>query len=89
MRHVARSVAVSEQVRGYAVRLVMATQPSSLYAPPTITRSVALGASPRGAQALLLLGKVRAILDGRFAVSCQDIREVIHPVLRHRIFTEL
>jgi MoxR-like ATPase len=85
MRRIVRSVPVSEQVRGYAIRLVMATQPGSPHAVAAINRAVALGASPRGAQALLLLGKVRALLGGRFSVSCQDIRDVAMPVLRHRI----
>ncbi|HQA00641.1 MAG TPA: AAA family ATPase, partial [Phycisphaerae bacterium] len=85
MRRIVRSVPVSEQVRSYAIRLVMATQPGSPHAVAAVNRAVALGASPRGAQALLLLGKVRALLGGRFAVSCQDIRDVALPVLRHRI----
>ena len=46
---------------------------------------VALGASPRGAQSLLLAGKVRALLNDRFAVSCDDIRDVALPALRHRM----
>ncbi len=85
MRRVVRSVPVSEQVRGYAIRLIMATQPGSRYASKAINNAVELGASPRGAQGLLLMGKVRALLGGRFAVSCQDIRDVALPVLRHRI----
>ncbi len=85
MRRIARGVAVSPQVRSYAIRLVMATQPGSPHAPAAINRAVALGSSPRGAQGLLLLGKVRALMGGRFAVSCQDIRDVALPVLRHRI----
>jgi MoxR-like ATPase len=64
---------------------VMATQPSSPYAPAAVQRAVSLGASPRGAQGLLLVGKVRALLGGRFAVSCQDVRDAAYPVLRHRI----
>ncbi len=85
MRRIVREVPVTKQVRGYAIRLVMATQPGSLHAPAMINRAVALGSSPRGAQALLLLGKVRALLDGRFAVSCADIRDAALPVLRHRV----
>jgi MoxR-like ATPase len=85
LRRIVRNVVVTEQVRGYAIRLVMGTQPGSPYASPAVNKSVALGSSPRGAQALLLLGKVRALLDHRFAVSCQDIRDVALPVLRHRI----
>ena len=85
MREIVRSVPVSEQVQRYAVRLVMATQPNSPYATETVNRTVALGASPRGVQSLILMGKVRALLGGRFAVSCQDIRDVAVPVLRHRV----
>jgi len=85
MRRVVRSVPVTEQVRAYAIRIVMATQPGSPYAPAAVRRAVALGASPRGAQGLLLMGKVRALCDGRFAVSCRDIRDVALPVLRHRL----
>jgi MoxR-like ATPase len=85
LRRVVRSVPVAPQVRGYAIRLVMATQPDSPYAPSVVKRAVLLGSSPRGAQGLLLLGKVRALLGGRFAVSCQDIRDVALPVLRHRV----
>ncbi len=85
MRRIALSVAVSEQVRSYAIRLVMATQPGSPHAPAVVNRAVSLGSSPRGAQGLLLMGKVRALLDGRYGVSCQDIRDVALPVLRHRV----
>ncbi len=85
MRRIARGVVVSDQVRRYAIRLMMATQPSSAHAPASMRRAVALGSSPRGAQGLLLMGKVRALIDGRFAVSCQDVRDVARPVLRHRM----
>ncbi len=85
MREIVRSVPVSEQVQRYAVRLVMATQPGSPYATSTVNRAVSLGSSPRGVQSLILMGKVRAIIGGRFAVSCQDIRDVAVPVLRHRV----
>jgi MoxR-like ATPase len=85
MREIVRSVPVSEQVQRYAVRMVMATQPNSPYATDKVNRTVALGASPRGVQSLILMGKVRALISGRFAVSCQDIRDVAVPVLRHRV----
>ena len=85
MRRITRSVAISHQVRGYAIRLVMGTQPGSPHAPAAVNNSVALGSSPRGAQGLILLGKVRALIGERFAVSCRDIRDVALPVLRHRI----
>jgi len=85
MRRIVRSVPVSEQVQRYATRLVMATQPGSPYATDTVNRVVALGSSPRGVQSLIFMGKVRALIGGRFAVSCQDIRDVAAPVLRHRV----
>jgi MoxR-like ATPase len=85
MREITRAVPASEQVTLYATRLVMATQPGSPHAPARVSTEVALGASPRGVQALILLGKVRALLGGRFAVSCKDVRDVALPVLRHRI----
>jgi len=85
MRRIARSVEVTEQVRTYAIRLMMATQPGSPHAPAAVNQAVALGSSPRGAQGLLLMGKVRALVHERFAVSCQDIRDVALPVLRHRV----
>ncbi len=85
MRRIVRHVEVTEQVRTYAIRLVLATQPGSPYAPAAVNRSVTLGASPRGAQGLMLMGKVRALTSGRYAVSCQDVRDAALPVLRHRV----
>ena len=80
-----RSVPVPEHVQGYAIRLVMATQPGSAYALAMVNEFVSLGSSPRGAQSLLLGGKVRALLAGRFAVSCDDVRDVAVAALRHRV----
>ena len=85
MRDIVRQVPVPDIAKTYAIRLVMATQPDSRYAPPVVNEYVALGASPRGAQSLLLAGKVRALLNDRFAVSCDDIRDVALPALRHRM----
>ncbi len=85
MRQTARSVPVPEHVQDYAVRLVMGTQPGSAYAPKLVNDSVSLGSSPRGAQALILAGKVKALLAGRFSVAQEDIDAVAKPVLRHRI----
>ena len=85
MRDVVRSVPVPEHVQSYAVRLVIGTQPNSPHSGKLIDEAVALGASPRGAQSLLLCGKVKALLAGRFAVSDDDIRSVALPVLRHRV----
>ncbi|AQQ71077.1 magnesium chelatase ATPase subunit D [Limihaloglobus sulfuriphilus] len=85
LRKIVRSVEVSHQVQDYAVKIVMATQPGTEFVTNEVRDNVALGSSPRGAQGLMLMGKVRALLDGRFALSCQDIRDVAKPVLRHRI----
>ena len=85
LRHIARAVPVPTYAKDYAVHLVMATQPKSPYAPDSVNEYVALGSSPRGAQALLLAAKVRALVGGRYSVSVEDIKAVALPVLRHRI----
>jgi len=85
LREVVRQVPVPEVAKGYAIRLVMATQPGSAYAPESVQRGVALGASPRGVQGLILAAKVQCLLDDRFAVSCDDIAAIARPVLRHRV----
>ena len=85
MREVVRGVPVPDHVQDYAVHLVVASQPKSEFATPLVNQNVLLGSSPRGAQGLLLAGKVQALLAGRFAVSTDDIRAVALDVLRHRI----
>ena len=85
MRALVRDVPVPENAQRTAVHLVMATQPGSPYATDRVGRYVMLGSSPRGAQALILAGKVRALRDGRFAVSADDIRAAALPALRHRM----
>ncbi|MSU22730.1 MAG: MoxR family ATPase [Opitutus sp.] len=85
LRHIVRAVPVPVHAKRYAVHLVMATQPGSAYAPEKVNSCVSLGSSPRGAQALLLAAKVKALIRGRFAVSVADIKEIALPVLRHRV----
>ena len=85
MRQLVREVPVPEAARRLATRLVMATQPGSPYASERVNKYVQLGSSPRGAQALVLAGKVNALRDGRFAVSGDDIRKAAVPALRHRM----
>jgi MoxR-like ATPase len=87
LRAIVRAVPVPDHAKTYAVRLVMATQPKSEYAPAMVNDMVALGSSPRGAQALLLGAKVQALLHGRFAVAAEDIVAVAPAVLRHRVMT--
>ena len=85
MRETALAVPVPEVAKTYAIRLVMGTQPQSQYSTEQVNHYVELGASPRGIQALMLAAKVQALLDGRFAVSCNDVKSIALPVLRHRL----
>jgi MoxR-like ATPase len=85
MRHLAREVPVAPHVKEYALRVMLATHPDSEYAPDSVRRYIRFGASPRGAQALILTGKIRALLHGRFNLANEDIREVACPTLRHRL----
>ncbi|MGB9681862.1 MAG: AAA family ATPase [bacterium] len=80
-----REVPVSTPVKDYAVRLILATHPNSEYSTSLVKRYVRYGSSPRGVQALILGGKVKALIEGRFNVSFSDIRYVAKPALRHRI----
>jgi MoxR-like ATPase len=81
----ARQVVIAEHVQDYAVRLTLATQPASGLSTPMVRQYVKYGSSPRGAQALTLASKIRALLDGRFNVSYSDIDENVLPALRHRL----
>src|SRR5437899_3278733 len=80
-----REVLVALPVQDYAIRLVLATHPQGEFATPDANKYIRFGASPRGAQALVLGGKVRALLEGRYNVSFEDIRRVYLPALRHRV----
>ncbi|HOX55495.1 MAG TPA: MoxR family ATPase [Candidatus Paceibacterota bacterium] len=80
-----REVPVASHVRDYAVRLVLATHPKTETAAPIASQYLRFGSSPRGGQTLLLAGKVRALTDGRFNVSYDDIQAVAATALRHRL----
>ncbi len=80
-----RDVAAVPQVTDYAVRLVLSTQPGNPFATELVNRYVRYGSSPRGAQALLLAGKVNALREGRFNLSFSDIEKAALPALRHRV----
>jgi MoxR-like ATPase len=82
---VVRKVIVAPQVQDYAVRLILATHPQGPFASTVTNRFLRFGSSPRGAQTIVLAAKIRAMLDGRFNVSFDDIRKVYLPALRHRI----
>jgi MoxR-like ATPase len=85
LRDVALSVPISDTVQDYAIRVVMATQPSTPLAHEQTKKYLRYGASPRGAQALTIGGKVRALLNGRSEVAFEDVRHVVMPALRHRV----
>jgi MoxR-like ATPase len=80
-----REVPVASHVKDYAVRLVLATHPKTDTASPIATQYLRFGSSPRGGQTLLLAAKVRALIEGRFNVSFDDIQAVVAPALRHRL----
>jgi MoxR-like ATPase len=82
-----RRVPVSDAVARYAVNLARASRPSSPSAPDYVKQYVAYGASVRAPQQLILAGKARALMQGRYHVSFDDVRALAHPVLRHRVLT--
>ena len=85
MRAVVRQVQAVSHVKQYIARLVLATHPAGVHSCPLARKYVRYGSSPRGAQAILLAGKVLALRDGRANVAFTDIRQVVAPALRHRL----
>ena len=81
----ARKLVVAPPVQDFAVRLTLATHPGSEHAIEAMERYIHVGVSPRGAQALLTAGKVRALVDGRFHVAFRDIERIAGAALRHRV----
>jgi MoxR-like ATPase len=80
-----RDVILASHVQDYIVRLILATHPDGQYALPITNQYLRWGSSPRGAQTLALAAKVRALLEGRYNVSFEDVRRVYLPALRHRV----
>ena len=80
-----RRVIIAPHVQDYAIRCVLATHPNGQYAVPMVNQYIRVGASPRAAQTICLASKVRALLDNRFHVSFQDIKDVTTPAMRHRL----
>ncbi|MEM6995283.1 MAG: MoxR family ATPase, partial [Myxococcota bacterium] len=80
-----RDITVAPHVAEYAAKMVMATHPDSPDAPEPIRKYVRYGASPRAMQSLILAGRAYALLCGRAWVGEDDLRQVAHPVLRHRM----
>jgi MoxR-like ATPase len=85
MQALVREVLVAPHVEDYAIRLALATHPQGEYAVDVTNQYIRWGTSPRGVQTLVLAAKVRALLDGRYNVSFEDLRRVYLPSLRHRV----
>ncbi len=84
-QHLVRRVVIAPHVQDYAIRCTLATHPQGEFAVPMVNQFLRVGASPRAAQAITLASKVRALLDGRYHVSFQDIKDVAIPAMRHRL----
>jgi len=87
LQRIVREVPAAEQVVKYAVELVRSTRPNDGSCPDSIKGWISWGAGPRASQYLVLGAKARAVMHGRYHISCEDIRAVSKPVLRHRILT--
>lgn len=85
LRKTVRAVPIARQVQEYAIRITLATHPESAHAHEMTKKYVRFGASPRGAQAMVIGAKVKALLENRVHVSCEDLRAVALPALRHRV----
>ncbi len=85
LSQLARQIPIAHELRRYGVALVLATHPESALATDMTRRFVRYGSSPRGAQAIILAAKIRAILDHRYHVSREDLRASAHAALRHRL----
>jgi MoxR-like ATPase len=85
LRELVRQVPVARPVQDFVVRVLEATHPQMKGGPGIVQKYVRFGGSPRGAQAMLLGAKIRALLAGRFAVSIDDVKAVARPTLRHRL----
>jgi MoxR-like ATPase len=80
-----RRIVLAPHVQDYAIRVAMATHPQGRFAIEATNKYVRWGSSPRGAQALALAAKLRAMLDGRYNASFSDVQKVTLPALRHRV----
>lgn len=85
MRQLALDTPIASHVSRYVAELIVATHPDSETAPDTVKRYIQFGASPRGAQALILGAKINALLEGRFNVAFEDIEAIAPSALRHRM----
>ncbi|HEX9061113.1 MAG TPA: MoxR family ATPase [Clostridia bacterium] len=86
IRKIVREIPVAKPVLDFALKLVLATHPESDGSAECAKKYIRFGSSPRGAQGLINAAKIRAVLEGRFNVSFEDIKYTAYPALRHRIF---
>ncbi|MDR4508654.1 MAG: MoxR family ATPase [Candidatus Brocadiaceae bacterium] len=87
LQNMVAKVPVADHVIEYAIRVVRASRPEDSSAPDFVKKWIDWGAGPRASQYLVIGGKARALLDGRYAVTCNDIKAIAKPVLQHRIIT--
>ena len=87
--HLILQVPAADPVLSYAAKLVLATHPDSAEAPDFIRQYVRYGSSPRGAQALILSAKIRALKDGRYNAAIEDVKTAALPSLRHRLILNI
>jgi MoxR-like ATPase len=85
MKSLVKKVPIASHVKDYAIRLVLSSHPDNVHATEGVKKYVLFGASPRGVQSLILAGKASALIDGRYNVAQEDIRQVAKPALGHRI----
>lgn len=86
MREVAKQVPIAEAVADYAVNLIFNTHPNHTESPELIKKYIQYGSSPRGAQTIITAARINSLLEGRYNVSFQDIKQIAIPSLTHRIF---
>jgi MoxR-like ATPase len=86
MRKIINEVPIAKAVQEYALKLVMATHPEIEGAPEATRKYIRFGASPRAAQAIIKTARARALMEGRYNVSFEDVKYVAYPSLRHRFF---
>ncbi|MDQ1327300.1 MAG: MoxR-like ATPase [Candidatus Poribacteria bacterium] len=87
IQDIVRKVPAAEHIVRYAVELVRSTRPDDDSCPDSIKKWISWGAGPRASQYLVLGAKARAVIQGRYHISCEDIKAVAKPVLRHRVLT--
>jgi MoxR-like ATPase len=85
MSRLVRQIPIADEIRRYGIAVVLATHPEQANASAMVRRFVRYGSSPRGAQAMILAAKLRAILDKRYHVSREDLQAVACAALRHRL----